>query len=121
MKGILLAERIYLDHASTTFILPEAKAAMRDACDLWANPSSPHAEGRAARAAMEDARRRIGAALGWSGTIIFTSGATEAIALAFSRAKATSFIISSIEHPAVLRSAEGARQIKVGADGLLDL
>ena len=60
-----MADRIYLDHASTTPILPEAADAIRAACDAWANPSSAHAEGRAVRAAMEAARRRIGAALGW--------------------------------------------------------
>ena len=59
-----MPDRIYLDHAATTPILPEAAEAIRDACDLWANPSSAHVEGRAVRAAMEEARRRIAAALG---------------------------------------------------------
>ena len=116
-----MPDRIYLDHASTTPILPEAAAAMREACDSWANPSSPHAEGRAIRAMLEDARRRIAAALGWDGTLIFTSGATEAISLVFERAKAETFIVSAIEHPAVLRSALDARQIAVRGDGTLDL
>jgi cysteine desulfurase len=116
-----VASRIYLDHASTTPILPQAVEAMRAACASWANPSSPHAEGRAARAQLEDARRRIAAALGWDGTLIFTSGATEAISLVFERAKAGSFIVSSVEHPAVLRSAPDARQVAVRADGTLDL
>jgi len=116
-----LPGRIYLDHASTTPILPEAAEAIRAACDLWANPSSAHAEGRAVRAAMEDARRRIAAALGWSGALIFTSGATEAIDLALRRAKGGDRIISAIEHPAVLRSAAGAREIAVTPDGSLDL
>ncbi|HEY0149245.1 MAG TPA: cysteine desulfurase family protein [Allosphingosinicella sp.] len=113
--------RIYLDHASTTPILPQAADAMRAACESWANPSSPHAEGRAVRAQLEDARRRIASALGWEGTLIFTSGATEAIALVFERAKAGSFIVSAGEHPAVLRSAPGARQVALRADGVLDL
>ena len=113
--------RIYLDHASTTPILPEAAEAMREACATWANPSSPHAEGRAARAQLEDARRRISAALGWDGTLVFTSGATEAIALVFERARAKSFIVSAVEHPAVLRSAPSARLIAVRGDGTLDL
>jgi cysteine desulfurase len=116
-----VASRIYLDHASTTPILPEAAAAMSDACAFWANPSSPHAEGRAVRAALEGARRRIAAALGWSGTLVFTSGATEAISLVFRQARAKSFILSSVEHAAVLRSAPGARRIAVGGDGRLDL
>ena len=113
--------RIYLDHASTTPILPEAADAMREACRSWANPSSPHAEGRAARARLEDARRRIAAALGWDGTLVFTSGATEALSLAFERARAKGFIVSAVEHPAVLRSAPGARQVAVHRDGTLDL
>jgi cysteine desulfurase len=113
--------RIYLDHASTTPILPEAADAIRAACDVWANPSSAHAEGRAVRAAMEDARRRIGAALGWAGILIFTSGATEAIEIVMRRAKAGERIASSIEHPAVLRSAPEARLIAAKADGTLDL
>ena len=116
-----MPERIYLDHASTTPILPQAAAAMAEACRTWANPSSPHAEGRAARAQLEDARARIAKALGWEGTLLFTSGATEAIALVFERAKAGNFIISAVEHPAVHRSAPGARHIRVKLDGTLDL
>jgi cysteine desulfurase len=116
-----LPRRIYLDHASTTPILPEAAEAMRVACQSWANPSSPHAEGRAARAQLEDARRRITKALGWEGTLIFTSGATEAISLVFERARASTFIVSAVEHPAVLRSAPAARQVAVTSDGQLDL
>jgi len=114
-------DRIYLDHASTTPILPEAAAAMAEACRTWANPSSPHAEGRAVRARLEEARGRVAKALGSDATLIFTSGATEAIALVFERAKAGAFIISAVEHPAVHRSAPGARQIAVNADGTLDL
>jgi len=113
--------RIYLDHASTTPILPQAAAAMTDACRSWANPSSPHAEGRAVRAQLEDARRRIAAALGSDSTLIFTSGATEAISLVFERARAKDRIVASVEHPAVLRSAPAARQIAVHADGMIDL
>lgn len=116
-----MPDRIYLDHASTTPILPEAAAAMAEACRTWANPSSPHAEGRAVRARLEEARGRVAKALGSDATVIFTSGATEAIALVFERAKAGAFIISAVEHPAVHRSAPGARQIAVKADGTLDL
>jgi cysteine desulfurase len=114
-------DRIYLDHASTTPILPEAAAAMAEACRTWANPSSPHAEGRAVRAQLEEARARVAKALGWDFMLLFTSGATEAIALVFERAKAGRFVVSAIEHPAVHRSAPGARQIAVHADGTLDL
>ena len=59
------SDRLYLDHAATTPVLPEARAAMARALEEWANPSSPHAEGRAARALLEEARRddRRGAGL----------------------------------------------------------
>ena len=60
---------------------------MEQGSAVWANPSSPHAEGRRARAALEDARMRIKAALGWQGELIFTSGASEALAIALGRAK----------------------------------
>ena len=116
-----MGERIYLDHASTTPILAEAADAIREACDLWANPSSPHGEGRAVRAAMEDARSRIASGLGWEGTVVFTSGATEAIGLVVDRAKASACLVSAIEHPAVLRSAAEARQIRVTREGRVDL
>ena len=116
-----MADRIYLDHASTTPILPEAAAAIAEACAAWANPSSAHAEGRSVRAAMEGARARVGKALGWDGTIVFTSGATEAIDLAIRRARAGTRIVSAIEHPAVLRSAGDVRRIAVRSEGTLDL
>ena len=115
-----MADRHYLDHASTTPILPEAAAAMAEACLSWANPSSPHREGRAARAALEDARRRIAGAFDWPGNLLFTSGATEAIEIAMRRAKAGDRLASSIEHPAVLRCAPDAL-LAVGADGRIDL
>ena len=70
---------------------------------------------------MEEARRRIADALGWSGAIVFTSGATEAIDIVFRRARAGDRIVSAIEHAAVLRSAGDARRIAVKADGRLDL
>lgn len=113
--------RIYLDHAATTPILPAAKAAMIEAMERWANPSSPHAEGRAARAALEDARERIKRALGWDGELIFTSGATEAIDIAMLRAKAGPRLISAMEHPAVLRAGPDARQLAASSDGRVDL
>lgn len=116
-----MSDRIYLDHASTTPILPEAAAAIGAACAVWANPSSPHAEGRAVRAQLEEARRRIAAALGWDGTLVFTSGATEAISLVFDRARGKDRIVSAIEHAAVLRSAPAARLLRVRGDGMLDL
>lgn len=117
-----LSERLYLDHAATTPVLPEARAAMAMALDRWANPSSPHNEGRAARAALEDARGRIAQKLGWNGTVIFTSGATEAIAIALGRCKAGRRLISAVEHDAVVRAAgTDAGLLPVNAHGIVQL
>ena len=75
--------RVYLDHNATTPLRPEARAAMIGAMDLVGNPSSVHAEGRAAKSLVEAARAQVAAALGAEGAdVIFTSGATEAAALA---------------------------------------
>lgn len=100
--------RLYLDHAATTPMLPRARAAVAEAMERWANPSSPHAEGRAARAALEDARARIAAQLGHSGPLIFTSGASEAIEIAMRRGKAAGRTLSAVEHDAVRRVARDA-------------
>lgn len=107
--------RIYLDHAATTPMRPQAIAAVAEGMTRWANPSSPHAEGRAARAALEDARRRIAAALDWPHHVILTSGASEAIALAF-RGRSDMPRLA-VEHDAVLRAGQGPI-VPVGADGL---
>jgi cysteine desulfurase len=113
--------RIYLDHAATTPLIPAAREAMAEALERWHNPSSPHAEGRAAKAALEAARERIAAALGWSGRIVFTSGASEALAIALTRANAGTRFVSAVEHDAVFRSAPEAVRLPVGADGVADL
>ena len=68
--------RLYLDHAATTPLLPQALEAMARAYEVWANPSSPHAEGRASRALLEDARKTIADVLGWRHDVILTSGAS---------------------------------------------
>jgi len=110
---------IYLDHAATTPMLPEAAAAMAQGFAIWANPSSPHRAGRAARAALEDARARIAAALGWTGEVILTSGASEALALAIGRAHAPLVAVSPVEHEAVLRHAGDAVRLEVDRSGLV--
>lgn len=113
--------RLYLDHAATTPLLPAARAAMAQGLERWANPSSPHAEGRAARAALEDARSRIATALAIEGTILFTSGATEAIGIALDRGKAERRLVSAVEHDAVRRAAPDAERLPVSADGIVQL
>ena len=91
--------RLYLDWNATTPLRPEARAAMVAAMDLVGNPSSVHAEGRAAKALIERARAQVAAALGAEGAdVIFTSGATEAAALALSGRE---IACASVEHDAV--------------------
>src|SRR3546814_6082974 len=87
---------------------------MAEALARWHNPSSPHAEGRAAKAALEEARARVAVALGWTGKIIFTSGASEALAIALRRPKAGSRYVSAVEHDAVFRAAPNAVRLPVG-------
>jgi len=116
----MTASPLYLDHAATTPLLPSARAAMLEGFGLWANPSSPHRQGRAARAALEQARAEVKAALGWQGEVIFTSGASEALALAIHRAKAPLAAVSAVEHEAVLRHAGAAARLAVDASGLVD-
>ncbi|MBA4164220.1 MAG: aminotransferase [Erythrobacter sp.] len=120
-----MPERIYLDHAATSPLRPEARAAMEHGFNIWANPSSPHAEGRKARAALEDARERVKAALGLGQKdndyeVIFTSGASEALAIGLGRAKAERRIVSAVEHDAVLRAAPDAKVLPI-CDGEPDL
>lgn len=91
--------RVYLDWNATAPLRPEARAAMAEACDIVGNPSSVHAEGRAAKSALERAREDIAAALGAEGAdVIFTSGATESAALILA---GRDLQCSAIEHDAV--------------------
>lgn len=95
-----MAPRTYLDWNATTPLRPEARAAMIAAMDVVGNPSSVHAEGRAAKSLMERARAEIAAALGADGAdIVFTSGATEAAALACA---GRGLVCAEVEHDAVL-------------------
>jgi cysteine desulfurase len=91
--------RLYLDWNATAPLRPEAKAAMAAAMEIVGNPSSVHAEGRAAKALMEKARAQVAAALGAEGAdIVFTSGATEAAALACA---GRGLACAGVEHDAV--------------------
>lgn len=116
-----MATRIYLDHAATTPMLDAAIDAVGEGMRHWANPSSPHADGRAARAELEAARARIAAAYGWAHELVLTSGASESLHMALTRSMAERRVITSVEHDSVLRHSEGAAVLPVGADGLLDL
>ncbi len=104
---------IYLDHAATTPLLAAARDAMREGFAIWANPSSPHRQGRAARSALEDARDRVKKALKWDGELVFTSGASEALSIALTRCRLPLSACSAVEHDAVLRHAGQAERIGV--------
>src|SRR5699024_6836934 len=76
-------ERVYLDHAATTPMVPAAVAAWVEATSLVGNPSSLHGSGRRARSLLEESRERVAAVLGAEPSeVVFTSGGTEADNLA---------------------------------------
>ena len=116
----ILPDRLYLDHAATTPMTAAARAAMAHGLDLWANPSSPHREGRAARAALENARRTIAAAHGWRGETILTSGASESLAIALGRTTAPRRLMTAVEHDAALRAGGDAGVVPVNECGRVD-
>jgi len=116
-----LETRIYLDHAAATPVTADARAAVAEGLALWANPSSAHGEGRTARRSLEEARGRIAKALGWTGELLFTSGATEALAAAIGRARADRVLVGATEHDAVMRAGAGAAMLPVDGGGRLRL
>ena len=91
--------RAYLDWNATAPLRPEARAAMAEAFAIIGNPSSVHAEGRAAKMLLERSREDLAEALGASrADIIFTSGATEAAALAL---EGQGLACAGVEHDCV--------------------
>lgn len=128
-----MAGRVYLDWNATAPLRPEARAAMAAALDLVGNPSSVHAEGRAARQVVEQARVEIARAVGTDArNVVFTSGGTEANSLALTpglRRKSgypiKRLVISAIEHASVLTGGRFAREaielVGVDSSGVVDL
>lgn len=129
--------RIYLDHAATTPVRDEVRMAMRPyLSEKFGNPSSTHAEGRAASSALEEARERVAGVLGAQPCEIhFTRGGTESDNLAIlGRAGAIRragegpvVAVSAVEHRAVLDAADAVSEdggetvrIPVTADGTVD-
>ncbi|SHJ16611.1 cysteine desulfurase family protein [Wenxinia saemankumensis] len=107
------APRVYLDHNATAPLRPEARAAMAAAMDVAGNPSSVHAEGRAAKALVERVRAQVAEATGaGEADIVLTSGATEGAALALA---GRGLVGAPIEHDAVAGWIEPA--LAVGTDG----
>src|SRR6187551_2761276 len=105
-----MPDRVYLDWNATTPLRPEARQAMAAAWEVAGNPSSVHAEGRQARRLVEDARAAVSAAAGARPQdVVFTSGGTEANALALTpglrrgaRGPVRRLLVSAIEHTSVL-------------------
>jgi cysteine desulfurase len=128
-----MADRVYLDWNATAPLRREAREAMATAWDLSGNPSSVHAEGRQARKLVEEARARVAGAVGAiPRNVIFTSGGTEANALALSPglrrasgAPVARLVVSAIEHASVLAGgrfpADAIATTGVTRSGLVDL
>jgi cysteine desulfurase len=128
-----MQNRVYLDWNATTPLRPEARAAMAAAWDLSGNPSSVHAEGRASRRLVEDARAVIAEAVGAGArNVVFTSGGTEANSLALTPGLRRNFglsinrlVVAAIEHASVLTGGRFPREaietLRVGKSGVVDL
>ena len=113
----------YLDANATEPLLPAARAATLAALDLIGNPASLHTSGRVARRVLEDARTVIAQRFGASQAgVVFTSGGTEANALAIAGlSQGRRVIIGATEHDAVRAAAPGAEILQVDTDGVADL
>jgi cysteine desulfurase len=128
-----MSDRVYLDWNATTPLRHEAREAMAAAFDLCGNPSSVHAEGRQARRLVEDARAIVAGAVGaLPRNVVFTSGGTEANALALRSGlkrgaglPVERLVVSAIEHASVLAGgrfpAQAVETVSVTPSGLLDL
>ena len=128
-----MPDRVYLDWNATAPLRPEARAAMAAAWDLLGNPSSVHAEGRHARRLVEEARSAVAGAIGaLARNVVFTSGGTEANALALvpgfraaSGQPVQRLVVSAIEHASVLSggrfAAEATSTVCVTKSGVVDL
>src|ERR1700742_2068459 len=134
----------YCDHNATAPLRPACRDAIAHALTVTGNPSSVHTHGRAARAIVEEARDRVARLVGANADqVIFTSGATEANALALwgavegaidqgeteKVARITRLFVSAIEHSSVLKTAEAVEEriagvrletLPVTVDGVLD-
>ncbi|MEM7443219.1 MAG: cysteine desulfurase family protein [Pseudomonadota bacterium] len=116
-----MTDRVYLDYNASAPLLPEAREAVIETMDAVGNPSSVHRDGREARRIIEQARGHLADALGvGSGSVIFTSGATEANILALSGTGRSTVLASAIEHDSVL-STPGVETFAVTSDGVADL
>src|ERR1700728_973164 len=128
-----MPDRVYLDWNATTPLCDEARRAVSDALDLPGNASSVHAEGREARKWIERARSAVAKAVGTvPRNVVFTSGGTEAnaLALAPNLRRGTGpaverLVVSAIEHASVLSGGRflpnRIETIRVTRGGVVDL
>jgi cysteine desulfurase len=123
-----MTTRSYLDYNATAPLRTEVREAMSAALNAHGNPSSVHAEGRKARALVEAARAKVAALAGANPEdVIFTSGGSEAnaLALAAQAGEAWQCYVSAIEHPSVLAGGrfyrESTTHIPVSPEGTIDL
>jgi cysteine desulfurase len=127
-----MTDRIYLDWNATAPLRPQARAAALAALDSSGNPSSVHAEGRAARRLIEEAREKVAALVAAEPrNVVFTSGGTEANMLALTPASGPDgkapdrLLISALEHPSVLAggrfAAAAVQKVPATGDGRIDI
>lgn len=117
-----MPQTVYMDCNATAPLRSEARDAVVRALDAGGNPSSVHALGRAARRSVEDARGQVRALVNApdNARVIFTSGGTEANALALNGCGRDKVFAPRTEHPSVLNARAGVTTIRVDAGGLID-
>jgi cysteine desulfurase len=128
-----MATGVYLDSASGSPLLPEAREAIAAALDRFGDPLSIHGPGLAALELLDDAREVVAAAIGAHvDEVVFTSGGTESIALAIEGVVAAlpspdaRVVVGAVEHPAVAAEAHASgalevAEVEVDPDGRVDL
>jgi cysteine desulfurase len=134
IKQTMAKTSTYLDYNAAAPLLNEARAAIIDALDVNANPSSVHASGRAAKAIVAKARRQVAALVGAAPDhVIFTSGATEAAQMLLtphysmgrSPLKVSHLYVCAADHPCTLAGGQFDKErislIPVLASGVMDI
>lgn len=119
-------QNVYLDYNASAPAHSKVIEAVTDALKIQGNPSSIHADGRAARASMEDARESVAHLIGASPqSITFVSGGTEANATVIDGLRSAGVVVnvlgSSIEHPSILNHIPTDCRVPVDEQGLVDL
>lgn len=117
-----MSGRVYLDWNATAPLRPEARTAMGAALDLVGNPSSVHAEGRAARAVVERARAQVAALVGCQpDEVVFTSGATEAAGVLARPGSGWAVAVDPTAHDALWAHASDTRAVQAAERRVLAL